>query len=771
MISCGTLYRHAPFVNGWQLWRTVELRSAGFAARWVDGLADVELAHAIDATPSPGAPASTTAFGSALTDAQSKASELLRSLAREPAFREAVTWQNRRVLHSGIGPLLRAPDGRTNSKHRQKEQLVASYAQRYCCKNERAGFFGASTPAQLADDGPALTVRPGAGLISERSAYLEPWAIEALADQLAMDPELSPELCPRRMPTVRLEDTTLIHSGGKRSPLPVAYARLIAACDGETPAHRIAEALVAEPALELGSVDEVYEMLVELATERVVIWTLEVPTTGGPPERLLRAQLERIAPCPARDRAVAALDALEQARDRLAAAAGSPEGVDEAIDALEQTFVAVTGQDSVRNHGEAYAGRTIVGEDCVRDVEVTIGPPVVQRLAGPLGLVLQSARWFTYEIAARYRVAIDEVYRELRGDGPPEVDYARFYARLPELFPAGNPGGSIIAHVADELHARWRSVLGVEGPERRIERTAEALQPAVARVFAAPCPGWPAARHHSPDVLIAADGVDAVNRGDFLAVLGEIHVGMNSLLVPYVPNPERDPDAPFALRDRDLGRPCVAPVWSRRRSRLDYYSRSPGDYDVELTTARSWRPRAQVLALADLVLEQTDAGLVVRTRDGRVVFDVIAFLEHHLLGASFSAFGFLSGSHTPRVTVDGVVLVREKWGMPASELTFAHASDPTQRFIQARTWARDAGVPRRVFLKVPEETKPMYVDLASPTYVELAAKIVRKASRVSISEMLPDLDNLWLIDREHNRYTSEFRFVAVDPEPWAKGLT
>ena len=744
----------------------MELRSAGFAARWIDGLADVELAHAIDEAAAHDAAGASVAFAPALTIAQSNASERLRDLARDPAFREAVTWQNRRVMHTGIGPLLRAPEARANSKDRQKLQLVASYAQRYCCKNERAGFFGASTPAQLVDDGPALTVRPGPGLISERSAYLEPWAIDALADQLAMDPELSPELWPRQMPTIRLEGTTLIHSGGKRTPLPDAYARLLAACDGETPARQIAEALVAEPALELGSNDEVYEMLVELATQRVVIWTLEVPTTGGPPERLLRAQLERIAPCPARERAVAALDALEEARDRLASAAGSPERVDEAIDALEQTFVALTGQDSVRSHGEAYAGRTIVGEDCVRDVAVTIGPPIVQRLAGPLELVLQSARWFTHEIAARYRVAIDDVYRELRGDGPPEIDYARFYARLPELFPEGNPEGSIVAQVVDELHTRWRGVLGVEGHERRVDRTVEDLRPAVERVFAAPRPGWPAARHHSPDVLIAASSVDAANRGEFLAVLGEIHVGMNSLLVPYVPNPERDPDAPFALRDRDLGRPCVAPVWSRRRSRLDYYSRSPGDYDLELTTARSWRPRPQVLALADLVIEHTGAGLVVRTRDGRVVFDVIAFLEHHLLGASFSEFGFLSGSHTPRVTVDGVVFVREKWVMTASDLTFAHAPDPTQRFIQTRAWARAVGLPRRVFIKVPEETKPMYVDLASPTFVELAAKIVRKASRVSVSEMLPDLDQLWLVDREQHRYTSELRFVAVDPQPW-----
>jgi hypothetical protein len=285
-------------------------------------------------------------------------------------------------------------------------------------------------------------------------------------------------------------------------------------------------------------------------------------------------------------------------------------------------------------------------------------------------------------------------------------------------------------------------------------------------------------------VLIAADGIDAVNRGEFLAVLGEIHAGMNSLLVPAVPNAQRDPDAPFALRDLDIAQPGVAPVWSRRRSRLDYYSRSRRDFDVELTAARSSRPRAQVLALADLVLDQRDGAgdgaggaagevierpLVVRTRDGRVAYDVIAFLEHHLLGASFSEFGLLGGPNTPRVVVDGVVLVRERWVVPASDLAFAHAGDANQRFVQARAWARSADLPRRLFLKVPQETKPLFLDLASPTFVELAAKVVRKAQAVTFSEMLPDLDDLWLIDAERKRYTSELRMVAVDPESWAPG--
>jgi hypothetical protein len=756
----GDASHRIPLCHGWTIWRELELRSAGFPAGWVNALADEILAREVDEANAVGSTFPSRRFELA----QQAASRYLRVVAGDDAFREAVTWQNRRVIHTGIAPLLRQADGATSSKVRQYERLVASYVQRYCCKNERIGFFGASAPARFVDRGPALAVKPGPGLIARRTTQLEPWAIDALADHLASDPELRPALAPRRMPTVRLDGTTLFHWVDPPAELPPAYAALLAACDGETAASAIAAQLVATPDLELGSVEEVYELLDELVANRLVIWTLEVPTVGGRPEALLRSALARLAPSPTRARGLAALATLEQARDGVAAATGSAR-LETAIAELEQTFAAMTEHASTRNPGEAYAGRTIVVEDCERDVELALGPPVIDRLAGPLELVLQGARWFTYEIARRYRVAIAGLYRELRGEGPAAVDYPRFHARLSELFPAGD-AESIVPQVRGELHARWRQVLEVTAGDRSVERAARDLRPEVSRVFAAPHPGWPAARHHSPDVLVAAAGLEAANRGELLAVLGEVHIGMNALLIPEVPNAHGDPDAHVALRDRDVPGPSIAPVWSRRRSRLDYYSRSPRDLDLELGTARSWRPRASVLAIAELVLDEVDGKLVVRTRDGRVTFDVIAFLEHYLLAASFSEFGILTGEHTPRVVVDGVVLSRERWQFAATQLVFARAADPALRFAGARAFARTAGLPRCVFLKVPEETKPIFVDFASPTFVELAAKVMRKASVVSISEMLPDLDQLWLTDAAGERYTSELRIVAVDPVPW-----
>jgi hypothetical protein len=212
----------------------------------------------------------------------------------------------------------------------------------------------------------------------------------------------------------------------------------------------------------------------------------------------------------------------------------------------------------------------------------------------------------------------------------------------------------------------------------------------------------------------------------------------------------------------------VAPVWSRNRSRMDLYSQSPRDFDVENGDALSWRPRDHVLAAADLVVEEMGEQLVVRSRDGRHAFDIIAFLEQHLIAESHSEFSLLAAcEHSPRVTVDGVVLARERWSLSPADAAFARAADAGERFFRARAWARRHGLPSAAFIKVPEEPKPTYVNFDSPILVELAAHFIRGASAVAVSEMLPATDELWLEDADGARYTSELRLCAVDPVAWS----
>ena len=93
-----------------ELWRDFAVRSSGFP---VEGL---------------------EAFGAG-EDAR------LAAVARDPAFREAVAWQSRESLARAVDKLGAGAPG-SPSRRRRWTDVVASYWQRYCSKNDTIGFFG-----------------------------------------------------------------------------------------------------------------------------------------------------------------------------------------------------------------------------------------------------------------------------------------------------------------------------------------------------------------------------------------------------------------------------------------------------------------------------------------------------------------------------------------------------------------------------------------------------------------------------------------------------
>src|SRR6185436_10791617 len=105
--------------------------------------------------------------------------------------------------------LLRSSVNTTSSKQRSSEELVASYMQRYCTKNDNIGFFGPMGWARLDVGCRDISVRPGPSLLASREVYFECWCVDALCGRLAEDERLRPWFLPRRLPFVRLEDRLL----------------------------------------------------------------------------------------------------------------------------------------------------------------------------------------------------------------------------------------------------------------------------------------------------------------------------------------------------------------------------------------------------------------------------------------------------------------------------------------------------------------------------------------------------------------------------------
>jgi hypothetical protein len=692
---------------------------------------------------------------------------LLREQAADARFREAVLWQNPRAARTGLDPLLREPEEASGSKTRQKELLVTSYLQRYCMKNDTIGFFGPVGWGTLGG-AEAVRLRPGPQLLASRSLYYEHWCIDAIAEALSPDSELHPFLAPRRSPTIRVEGTVLHHPIERRTPLAEPFARLLALSDGVTPARALAEKLLADPTLELSGEDEVYALLADLSERRLLTWTLEVPTNDPRPEAALELFFSSLPEAALRDRVRAPFAALDVAFRAVAAASGEAAALEGALERFSQSFAQSSGRSADRREGQVYAGRTPLYEDCRRDLDFQLGHEPLSLIAPALTLILKSARWFTYTVGRRYREFFGNVYRALRSEsGQTTIDFLRFFDRAGEQFPEEYQTPSPISReVAAAVAEGWSRVLELPPGAKQVQRSSDGLRAAVAERFAAPFPGWPTARHHSPDVMFAARGPAGL-ASDFLAVLGELHHGQNTLTRRFSLEQHPDAAALIAASDIDLAEPVIE--WVRTKERIDramLYSSSERGLDIETGAARSRRPREQVIAVADLIVEERDGRLEVATRDGGRRFDILHFFGTTLTDRLGSFQLLPEADHRPRVTIDRLVIARERWQFDAARLPFAALETPLERFVGVTRWAKAEELPRHLFFKVPEEPKPCYLDLQSPALVEIFAKQVRHGSSLTLTEMLPLPDQLWLEDAAGRRYTAELRTAACDPEAW-----
>jgi hypothetical protein len=61
--------------------------------------------------------------------------------------------------------------------------------------------------------------------------------------------------------------------------------------------------------------------------------------------------------------------------------------------------------------------------------------------------------------------------------------------------------------------------------------------------------------------------------------------------------------------------------------------------------------------------------------------------------------------------------------------------------------------------------KPLFVDLESPTLVELLCKFARNSPSLVFTEMLPTPEQLWLSGPDGRKAVAELRLLAVDPRP------
>ena len=641
--------------------------------------------------------------------------------------------------------------------------------QRYSVKNDSIGFFGPIGWARLSDERTGLTGESPRGLLARRNLYFEVWCIDALAKTINEIPGIKLWLPPRIVPFLRVESQGLSVPSKGYIELPEYQVAILRACNGQS-AKAIATKMLLEGFPELQSESDSYDFLDLMESSGIVAWGLDVAMQLCP-EVSLREQILSIANEVLRTRALRMLDQLEDLRDAICWAEGRPEILDSALSDLEDTFTRLTGRTAIRSAGQVYAARTLVFEDCQRDLDLKFGGEIVSALMPPLSLLLASSRWFTYEAGLRYRRAFASIYDDLAATGR-EVDFVSFMAAArPLLFEQAKKFTGSITALFQE---KWAAVLGPRPGGHCLEYSCDQLKTRVREFFQVDHRGWNHACYHSPDVMIAADSIESIKRGEYFFVLGELHPAMNTLDQNLFVAQHPDPGQLQEAARLDVSGPVFASVISKVNAhvtsgRLMRALLGEKDYRIHCDADCPDDSPAQILRSGDLIVVREQDELFVVRRDGGQLIAMLDVLREWLNFNVADGFKMLSPApHCPRVKIDQLVVCRESWHAAIGEAGFAREKSSLQRFKQLRRWANARGVPRFTFVKLPAEDKPFYLDLDSPIYVDILCILLRQQidadpeAQMSITEMLPSHDQLWLTDDMGNLYTNELRMVAVD---------
>lgn len=645
-----------------------------------------------------------------------------------------------------------------NKRARERERHLLLYLQRIVAKNDTFSEFGPAGWGRVdsetsGKDPVTIDLHPG---IAARQAFLERWTARTAAAAINSDPDVLPELSPRRHPNGRIENGRFIFTDvGQSVELDSSQLELVERCDGAMPVHALSASL---------------ETIRALKSAGVLRCEMEVPALEPNAFTVLRDDVARWRPGSEREKWLSILQPIVDLPEQFVGRTAIEDRHRILLDAKSR--LEALGEHKAGDRF-LYSATNPIGEECFRECGFSISEKLINEVT------VEAAPWIdlwrdSYAfVASRVADGLGRVLEKL----PMPVDGA---VPLPAFLRACDdgklsltgPGLVALAHIAfQEVKSAFNTMMKAHSEKAEYQLTADDCH-VVRKNFQ--YADFEEYTYPSADLQLSAESVQAVSRGDYQWILAELHPPVALLHHGgYWSCPDKS-SLSAALTKTVNGRPnfhfgfFAADFTSHTTVRLFDALPKFSNYVAPQRANPGWRTIAP--AETEVYLDNGDVCL----RHRKTHEYLGSFARNWIIPLGFHPFQFGMSPHTPRLRCGRVIVQRRAWTVTADELGTGNFTGVSRDLLVAIERLRaHRDLPRYIYIRPTEhalrrsgaegrdkDTKPIFIDLESYLFLEIFHRWLVKAGEIEVTEMLPDPDHL-LWKESDGRRTFELRTLIV----------
>jgi len=630
-----------------------------------------------------------------------------------------------------------------DSRKKQKIRLGWSYAQRFCTKNDTCSFFGPIAWGRFSDSQDSVSiVHPPGSWLSQRKTFFESWVMQRIVTRINSECPL-----PKRLPLM-LNAGCYLHHDVLYYPLEKTR-RLTGRTLAVLQKLNESGAVINEEQLSQKLNFDSHPLIQHLIDAGIVQRGFQLSPRD--PEALEQLRHKMVAFHLPVDFVARWSDCFHRLMaSREAYSRGDITQRQQALLTINQTLNQA-GISLARESGKMYIGRYPLYEDCARASRVIFSRELQQHINNDFAPLMYLYRWLTRATAFLLHQEWLSVFQGCL-QKVSSGDSVSLLLFLQALQPQQSSiQQQVYQRVLTMLEKAWQPLFTSSQQEELVLEPHQIEQ--VMTTLEQQCPAVVdfevlGDSFHSPDFMLAAASLDALNQGEYQLVIGETHPAVHTLSQPVA--------APFSPYLAEIEQE-VARLFGRERVMLadspESYQRSHIDWPLIDHYSQLILPSGGGCVTPDKRYAVGRAR--VRCEKNRLtVLDIAGVFQEDLLcvnGTPLHQLLFhLAGDIIPRseprrIRFNRTIYKRRSWTFGSESWPVA-LPDEFDTFIQWQSWRQSHDLPLRVFIKCDSEPKPLFVDFDNPLSLDALMTALKKAKVSLVSEMLPAPEALWFND-------------------------